>query len=271
MLKPGLGTEVGLESKEQLQRLLRLQELAVIIRGNRKLVEDAPVRVQEIENRFRERNAEYVAVKDRLDELEADQRNRTGELKLLEEGKTKYMDDLMQVKNQREYAAMLKEIDSVKAQIAEHEDAILRDMEEIEKVTEELGTHEEHIRTERVAVDTERAEVEEVAGTAREQMERDTAERTGIESELPSTLRSTLQQLEATRQGVFLSKVENGTCLSCFVRIRPQVFQEIRVASKVHRCSNCRRFLYFEPSLRPPAEPADPAADGVEAVNGGAV
>ena len=51
----------------------------------------------------------------------------------------------MQVKNQREYAAMLKEIDSVKAQISDHEEAILTDMEEIEKLKVELATHEEHI------------------------------------------------------------------------------------------------------------------------------
>ena len=81
----------------------------------------------------------------------------TGELTLLEEKRKKFMDDLMQVKNQREYAAMLKEIDSVKAQISEHEDAILRDLDEMEKLKDELATHKEHIETERKAVEKERA------------------------------------------------------------------------------------------------------------------
>ena len=70
------------------------------------------------------------------------------------------MEDLMQVKNQREYAAMLNEIDTVKAQISGHEEAILRDMEEIEKLKVELADQEQHIATEREAVAKERAEVE---------------------------------------------------------------------------------------------------------------
>ena len=59
------------------------------------------------------------------------------------------------------------------------------------------------------------------------------------------------------------------------MRIRPQVGQEIRTASKIHACTQCRRFLYHEPALRP-AAPADAAspdnnAPGVEAMDGGAV
>jgi len=260
-----------LEAKSQLQKLVRLQELALEIRKGQRILEAAPERIDDIEERFRERNAEYVAIKDRHDELDVDQRARSGELGTLEEHRKKFMDDLMQVKNQREYAALLKEIDSVKAQISEHEEAILTDMEEIEKVKADLTNHEEHIQVEREAVGKERADVESEATAVRAKIEQQMSERDSIAQELPGPIRTTVQQLEANRQGVFLSKTENGTCLSCFVRVRPQVFQEIRTAVKVHRCSNCNRFLYHEPSLTPAtAEPTSPQ-DGIEAINGGAV
>ena len=123
-----------MEVRDQLFRLLRLQEIAHGMRAARELVNGAPARTEEIENRFRERNAEYVAIKQRYEALQADQTTRSGELTTLEESKKKYMDDLMQVQNQREYAAMLKEIDAVKSQISEHEEAVLKDMEEIESV-----------------------------------------------------------------------------------------------------------------------------------------
>jgi predicted nucleic acid-binding Zn-ribbon protein len=259
-----------LKAKNELLKLLRIQELAQEIREAERILGEAPGLLEEIENRFRERNAEYVAVKDRYDALETDQRTRSGELTTLEESRKKFMDDLMQVKNQREYAAMLKEIDSVKAQIAEHEDAILKDMEEIEKLTDELKQHEEHIRTEREKVEVERNDVETKAADAKRTIEALRAERGRHESELPRNVLTTLRQLEATRQGIFLSKAENGTCLSCFVRVRPQVFQEIRLAAKIHTCDSCRRFLYHEPSLR---ENPDPTTTGgeVEALNGGTV
>jgi len=271
-----------LEIRDQLLKLVRLQEVVVEVRKARGVVEDAPARIEEVEGRFRERNAEYVAVKQRFDALEEDQRRRSGELEELEENLKKYTEDLMGVQNQREYAAMLKEIDAVKSRIAEHEEAILKDMEEIESVKGDLASHETHIKEERKHVEKEHAEIEASGDAARESIVLLTEERTRIEAELPKDLLGAVRRLEIGRQGVFLSKAEEGICQSCFVRVRPQGFQEIKLAIKVHYCSNCKRLLYHEPTLLPPPEveedapageeagtPPEAGPDKVEAVNGG--
>jgi predicted nucleic acid-binding Zn-ribbon protein len=274
----GLRDEVAvLEVKDQLLRLVRLQEIAMEVRSARALMDGAPSRVEEIEAQFRERNAEYVAVKQRFDALDEDQKTRSTELVTLEEHKTKYMADLMQVQNQREYAAMLKEIDAVKAQIAEHEEAILSDMEEIETVKVELATHEEHIKTERERVDKERSDVEAAADAARQSIATLEDERSSLENELPLSLVGSVRRLEESRQGQFLSKAEEGVCHSCFVRVRPQGFQEVKLAIKIHYCSNCRRLLYHEPTLKRMAaeakggEPGSNPDTTIEAADGGAV
>ena len=259
-----------MEVRDQLLRLVRIQELLLEKRAAEQVVQDAPGRLEEIEGRVRERNAEYVAVRERYDALEADQRHRTGELETLEENRKKYMADLMQVQNQREYAAMLKEIDSVKSQISENEEAILKDMEEIETVKTDLESQESHIQAERKLVEEESAVVKSEAEAAEATIVRVDEERRQIESELPESLVAVVGRLEASRQGIFLSRALDGICQSCFVRVRPQVFQEIRQAQKVHACSNCRRLLYHEPTLEPKPGPQD-SANEIEAVNGGAV
>jgi predicted nucleic acid-binding Zn-ribbon protein len=235
--------------QEQLVRLVRIQDLVTRTRQARELVENAPQRLEEIEQRFRERNAEYVAARERYEALEADQRHRSSELAGLEENRKKYMDDLMQVSNQREYAAMLREIDTVKSQISAHETAILEDLEEIEGAKSDLATHEEHIQEERKRVAVEREQVEQAAAAAREEIERLTAERKAIEAELPGGVVAAVERLETGRAGHFLAGAEDGICQSCFVRVRPQVYQEIRLAARIHTCSNCRRILVHEPSL----------------------
>jgi hypothetical protein len=258
-----------LEAKAQLTNLLRIQELANQIRAARQTIETAPARIGEIEQRFRERNAEYVGLQERFEELERDRRTRSSELELLEARKKKFMDDLMQVKNQREYAAMLKEIDAVKAQIADHDEAILRDMEEIDRLKGELQTHSEHIAAEREAVTRQRAEVEARVAEAAALVEQRSRVRERIEAELSTDQRATLRRLELRRQGVFLAVADNGVCQSCFVRVRPQVFQEIKAAAAVHNCESCKRFLYHPSLCEADAPPA--AANGLEAVDGGAV
>lgn len=268
-----------MEVRDQLLRLVRLQALVLESRSAHALVENAPVRIEEIEERFRERNAEYVAVKQRFDALDEDQRTRSAELLELEEQHTKYKADLMQVQNQREYAAILREIDGIKSSIAEHEDAILKDMEEMESAKTDLATHEEHIKAERIAVATERAEVEATAGSARSDIARLTEERQELQTDLPRQLVSAVKRLEDGRQGQFLSGAEEGVCQSCFVRVRPQVFQEIKLSARIHYCSNCKRVLIHEPSLEKNSAEGGEAAPGaqktspgkVEAINGGAV
>jgi len=178
----------------------------------------------------------------------------------------------MQVQNQREYAAMLREIDAIKASISEHESAVLRDMEEIETTKSDLASQQEHINAERIEVAKQRAEVEGASEAARKKIEELTAERTKIESVLPRPLKQAVARLEAGRAGQFLARADDGVCQSCYVRMRPQVFQEIKTASKIHYCSNCHRLLFHEPTIKALAEKEETSsAENVEAVNGGAV
>ena len=258
--------------KDQLTRLVQIQEVVTSVRQAEKVIETAPSRIEEIEERFRERNAEFVAIQGRYDELELDRKTRSTALTDLEANKVKFNEDLMQVKNQKEYAAILKEIDSVKAQISEHEEAILRDMEEIEKLKGELATHEEHIKQEREAVEQETTEVRNAEASAKETIAALGGKRDELEQGMPVALLKAVKRIELRRQGLFLAEAIDGTCQTCFVRCRPQVFQEIRQATAVHSCSNCRRYLYYPDSVAP-AAPQQPAADSgnVETVNGGAV
>ncbi len=251
---------------DQLRSLVRLQDLVLEIRNSQQVVEQAPAKIEEIEGAFRERNAEYVAVKERFDALETDQKARSTELTELEANRKKYMDDLMNVQNQREYAAMLREIDTVKAHIAEHEEAILRDMEEIETVKSELSDHESHIQEERRRVQKEHADVEAGAEDARKLIVKQQGERKAIEDALPKNLVFIVHRLEGGRQGQFLSKAEDGVCQSCYVRMRPQVFQEIKLSVKVHACGNCKRLLYHAPSLA--VESADTSAESPSSESG---
>lgn len=264
--------EWPVQVRDQLLKLLRLQHIVRDTRAGRAIVEGAPQHIEEIEARFRERNAEYVAIKDRFDALEADRSARTIELTSLEEFKVKYSNDLMQVQNQREYAAILREIDSVKAQIGGHEEAILRDMEELEIVKVELATHEEHIQSERAKVASERSAVQQAATEAEARIVELEKERASIERGLSRSLLASVQRLVAGRQGEFLANTEDGTCQACFVRVRPQGFQEVKLASKIHFCGNCKRLLYHEATLcaETSARIADaPAPTPVEATDGG--
>ena len=262
-----------MEAKRQILMLVRLQSVALEIRDAQAVVTAAPGRIEEIEGRFRERNAEYVVVKERHDELESDNRIRNLELETLSESRQKFMDDLMQVQNQREYAALLKEIDTVKAKISEHEDRVLANMDELEKLREDLTSRVAHIEEERKLVATETAMVAADIATAEQVIAEATVERERIEVDLPSTLIGTVRRVEHSRQGMFVAEALTGTCQACFVRVRPQAFQEIKLGARLHACGSCRRFLYWPGMIESEnGEAADPsrsaASDGASGAPG---
>jgi predicted nucleic acid-binding Zn-ribbon protein len=72
-----------------------------------------------------------------------------------------------------------------------------------------------------------------------------------IEKDLSRSMLASIQRLEAGRQGEFMANAEDGTCQACYVRVRPQGFQEVKLATKIHFCGNCKRVLYHQPTLCP--------------------
>lgn len=258
------------EARQHLESLLKIQELALAIQSARAVVEGAPGRIEDAEARFRERNAEYVAIKERFDAIEADRRARTLELGTFEESRKHYQDSLMQVKNQREYAAALKEIDANQARIREHEDAILSSMEEVETLKTDLDARAAHIETEREIVAKEREEIEAAVAAAQAAIERATAARAVLEAGLPRDLVANVKRVEEGRRGVFLVRADREMCTACHVRVRPQVYQEIKQVVRLHICGNCKRYLYFEAAFRTePAGTAQTSSPEVGAANGG--
>lgn len=124
-------------------------------------------------------------------------------------------------------------------------------------------------------VEKERAEVEAAVAEAQALIERHAAERAQIESTLPPALVANVTRVEEGRRGLFLVRVERESCSACNVRLRPQVYQEIRQASKIHVCGSCRRYLYTEAAFTTTSVSTSAALNGpgteTEAVNGGAV
>ena len=235
--------------QQQMLDLLRLQELAAAVSNTRTLIANAPARIEEIEERFRKRNTEYVEAKGRYDEIQTDHSARNVEVAELQTQLEHFNENLMKVQNQREYAAILKEIDDVKTRISAHETTILEQMDELEKLKEEIQSMSDHINTEREVVAKEVAAVEEEVGHAETRRGQALTERVKVETDLPKMLLAQVLRLETSRQGLFLSRVEDGTCQSCYVRIRPQAYQEIKTAVGIHSCGSCKRLLYHEPTL----------------------
>jgi predicted nucleic acid-binding Zn-ribbon protein len=159
-----------------------------------------------------------------------------------------YKDQLMQVKTNTQYQAMLHEIAYVEEKIAGREDAILEEMLEADDLEERLrGAREQFAQTERglkeeIRAKREFAEASDAVIAALDQ------ERERVEASVADDFVTRYRRIAAARQGLALVPIQGQSCSACHVRLRPQLVAEIKAGRQVILCENCNRILYFEAS-----------------------
>jgi predicted nucleic acid-binding Zn-ribbon protein len=47
------------------------------------------------------------------------------------------------------------------------------------------------------------------------------------------------------RKGIAIAEAKDGLCTVCHVRLRPQVFNDVRRNDSLTQCESCTRILYF--------------------------
>ncbi len=70
-------------------------------------------------------------------------------------------------------------------------------------------------------------------------------ERGQLEGEMPEELTQQYQRIASVRNGVALAEAKDQSCQGCHVKLRPQLFTEIRTNQRIITCENCNRFLYY--------------------------
>lgn len=227
---------------ELLDRLRNLQSEMSKLGEKEKALNNRPDSFAAVDDRFQAAKQRLEALMARIEELSKKKRDLDGDLQTEQESLKKYQGQLMQVKNQQQYAAAWKEIDTARKKLKELEDETLKQMSEIE----ELEGEAKAVREELEPLETEhRSEYEAWQGSLgglRKEAEELKAKIASIQSGLPPMVVREFQTIFKQRQGLAAVEVQNDSCGGCRVRIRPQVIQQLK-RGEIAKCEGCRRFL----------------------------
>ena len=228
-----------------LTRLIRLQQLETAADEARRRIADHPARTQALDARLQGARDGLAGIKARLATAGEKRRAEEKEVAGVQTRLAKYKDQLLEVKTNREYTAMLHEIETAQNDIRTREDRILEIMMEsdelnagVKKSEGELKAAEKEIAAERAVLDTEMAGA---AGRNRQDDRRARKARGRYRSPRPRIFETTAKG----RKGVAVAEAKDGLCTICHVRLRPQVFNEVRKNESIIQCDSCRRILYF--------------------------
>jgi len=244
-----------------LERLIRYQELSLERSRLEKILQGFPEEIQKIDGDLQARTGAIESARANLEEARKKRRQHEGSLQDQEVKLRKYNEQLMQVRTNDEYKAMQNEIMAVKGTIGGIEETILLLMEEMDGLQKKIVDAEAVHAGRKKEADAQRANVTRrqeaiAADAARVASEMETA-RTGIEDKSFALF----QRIAGTRNGVAVARAVDERCNECKVRIRPQVFAEVRRNERIIQCDSCHRILYFlaaAPASPAPAPPASP-------------
>ena len=233
---------------DDLRHLIELQDLDLTAERLRRRIADIPAAQAALETTLTERTGALDGVKERIAASQAARREIDKELASVQTRLTKYKDQLMEVKTNKEYQAMQHEIAAAEQAVRAHEDRLLERMEEAETLAAELKAAEAALKTAQAEVSAERQKLEAEAAEDERELARATASRADLASKLPHTALALFQHVARHRKGQALSEARDGHCTQCHVRLRPQVFNEVRRNDTLIQCDSCSRILYFVPA-----------------------
>ena len=240
-----------------LERLIALQKLDSTAEAARRTLAAEPEHEAALEARLEAARLHVAAARERL----AANKNARAALEkdvAVHQGRlSKFREQAMAVKTNQEFTAVQHEITFAQTEIKKIEDAILERMMESDDQTAALKTAETQLTAEQKAVDADRKAVTAAHGEMEAALERITAERATVIAGLDKQVLATFEAVSRKRNGVAVAEARGGVCTICHVRLRPQVFNEVRRNDSILQCDHCNRILYFVPA---PAAAAAPDA-----------
>ena len=242
-----------------LERLIALQPIETERAAVARTVHDIPQRQAELDARAGSARAAVDAAKATHTSLSTERRNAEKEMASAEARLAKFRDQQSAVKTNKEYQAMLHEIETAKADVDKWQEQVLIKMDEVDAAAASLKQAEAALTVVETDIAAEVTTLDAERTVAEARLSALDTERKTLASQIeePRAL-IIFDGLVKSRKTAALSQAIDGLCIECRVRLRPQVFAEVRRNDQIRQCDNCQRILYYipPPAAAPAAEPA---------------
>src|SRR5688572_30110002 len=237
-----------------LQRLIDLQRVESAIAHAKSRIASHPQRVADADARLLAATAALETVRHRLKENQEARRALEKDIALYQGRLSKFKDQQSAVKTNREYQALGHEIEMAQQELGAVEEKVLERMMEADAIADEITDSEKTFAAQRTEIDADRKLLTAEVATAEASLKEATETRGGLLKSLDPRLLMVFEQVARVRKGVAVSlATRDGLCSFWHVRLRPQVFQEVRQNDSIVQCDSCQRILYYIPPP-PPTE-----------------
>ncbi len=230
----------------QLQLLIDLQELDTRISALEREATQLPKEIAAVHATIEHARADLESARARFETTRKSIRTKEKDLEFLAAKRAKSEGRLYEVKTNKEYSAVLVEIDELKGEKSRMEEEILLLMEAQERIGADMRTAGAQLEASESQGTKDEAAIRERLRIVEADLAGLRADRAEQAVKIPPPLLADYDKLLRVRAGLALAEaLPSQTCAGCRMTIRPQALMEVRAQTRLVTCESCGRYLYW--------------------------
>ena len=230
---------------KQLSYLIELQKFDLNIDKINVKKRELPEKIAQMDEEFGTYIVSMQENKKKFDELNKRHSEKEDKLRRGIDTLKKTKERLLEVKTNKEYQAILKEIETIENKNSEIEDEIISALEELDHIRVELKAKEKDFDAYRLQYEKEKKKIEEEIN----QLDVDSSGCQQINNDLRRQIRNELlkkyETIKGKRNGLAVVSVWKEVCGGCHMNIPPQLYIELQRSTDLLSCPNCNRIIYW--------------------------
>jgi len=234
--------EVNVEQK--LFALYGLQQIDTQIDKIKIIRGELPLEVEDLEDEIAGLETRVEKYKDEVAEFEKVVTDRKNAIKDSEKLITKYKEQQMNVRNNREYDSLTKELEFQELEIELSEKKIKEAIFRVEKLNEDVASSSEQLKIRKEDLDAKKDELTEIVTETEKEEQELIVKSKEHEKKIEDRLLTAYKRIRGNaRNGLAVVHIERDACGGCFNKIPPQHQLDIRMHKKIIVCEYCGRIL----------------------------
>jgi len=231
---------------QKLQTLISLQAIDSRIAALEADAARLPQEIAAIHAGIEDAKQQVEQAKARLDAARKDQRAKEKDLEVVQGKRSKTEARLYEVKTNKEYSAVLIEIEDIKQEKGRMEEEVLVLMEAQERLTGDIREAEARFKQRETEGRSREATAKELLRVVEADLAAVRTERKELAGQLPGPILADYDRILRARGGLALVPVTKPNfCGACRMTITPQRLQELRAQASLIPCESCGRYLYW--------------------------
>ena len=235
--------------KERIEVLVKLQQIETETVQIKSKLNDVSKRLEDLDSGvkiFEQTIGEQERI---VDDLKKQYRDYESDIQLNMEKEQKIQAKLRSVKNNKEYQALLKEIEDVRGKNSEIEDKMIEFLDQMDVTEKIISTKKDEYINIFERAENEKENIKQNAEARKKRLAELEMENAKVSKLLdPELLKKYLIIKEQNQGGIAVVPVKDAVCHGCNVNIPPQLYNELFRCDSLRFCPNCQRIIYIKDS-----------------------